>query len=197
MTIRAFVAAAVLFGLGAAGPVKAIPISDTIDPSPDILISFTAAPTPCPSGFTCSVANLSWVHDITDNGFALGDTIDSATLVVHLTDTGGSETYSYTIGIGQTETHLNVGASQFDTHVLSVSSLADLQLDGTISITITHTGAPGSSPRTPFSFADATLTAEVTEFAVVNPNRELPVPGTLFLFGIGLAIFAGRSRRRI
>jgi PEP-CTERM motif-containing protein len=199
LKIRALLGVAVLSGLWAATPAYAVPISDTVDPDPSILITFTGTPTPCPSPFTCSVANLSWVHDITDNGFSVLDTIISASLVVHLTDTGGSEKYTYTIGLGQTQSEMNVGATETDTVILTAPSITDL-LDGTIGVTLTHTGAPGSSPATSFSYADSTLTVEVTKFVALpdpEPERTVPVPSSLFLLGVGLAILVGRSRRRI
>ncbi len=134
------------------------------------------------------------MHNITDNGFALADVIDSATVAIHLTDENGSEGYTYTIGLGQTETAVNVPSSSTDTYTLTAGSLADLQADGMISVTITITSANNNNS---FNFADSTLTAEVTKFGEVRPNQnEIPEPSILLLLGAGVAAFGWRSRRR-
>lgn len=191
---RALFGVAILSALCAATPASAIAIIDVVDPNPDILIAPGVSPSPCPTGFTCIANNLSFVHDITDDGFALVDIINSASVTIHLTDTGGNETYQYTIGLGQTETESNVATDTVDIYTLTVSSLADLQLDGMISITITHTGGNGNSDPTSFSFADSTLTAQVTK--ADPPTNGVPEPSTLLLFGAGLAGVGWRFGRR-
>lgn len=60
-------------GFIAIAPVaNAIPITDFVDPT-NTTIVLGAVPTPCPAGFTCTTSALSFVHDITDDGFVLGD----------------------------------------------------------------------------------------------------------------------------
>ena len=193
MKIRAFVAAAVLFGLGVASPVQAAPISDTVDPNPNILITAGSTPS-CPAGFTCGVSTVSFVHDITDNGFSLLDTITSATVAVHLTEqvvTGpNNETYQFTIGVAAQTFGCSSGncvpnPGVTDTIILNVPSLADLQADGKIGVTVQ--ALTGN-----FLFADSVLTAEVTPFVA-----RVPVPSSLFLLGFGLAILMARFRRDI
>ena len=180
---KALVGLAVLSALWAATPAGAIPITDTINPA-DTLITFGSTPSPCPAGFTCTTSALSFVHDITDNGFALGDTIISATVAIHLTDTGGSESYQFSIGLApQTFSSVNVpgGAGSTDIVTFTAPSLADLQVDGKIGIKVSSTDGA-------FSFADSLLTAQVT--------KVVPEPSTLLLFGAGLAAFGWRVRRR-
>ena len=138
------------------------------------------------------------MHDISDNGFTVGDIITSATIDIHLTElttTGANqETYRYDIGT-QTFSCLhgncvpNPGVT--DNLVLSAASLADLGTEGMINITI-------NSLSGNFLFADSVLTANVS--AAVTSVAQIdaavvPVPSTLFLFGSGLAAFGWRFRR--
>src|SRR6476646_8021678 len=102
---RVVLSAVLLLGAAFAVPAVAIPITDVVNPS-DTTISFGSTPS-CPSGFTCSSGSLSFVHDITDNGFTLGSVITSATLGIHLTDEGGSEGYTFNVGAAQTFSSVN------------------------------------------------------------------------------------------
>lgn len=182
---KALIGVAVLSALWAATPADAIPITDTVNPA-DTLITLGSTPTPCPADFTCTTSALSFVHDITDNGFSLADTIASATVAIHLTDGGGGmnlETFLYDIG-AQTFACISgncvPNSGRTDTVAFDIGSLADLQADGKISIKVSSTS--GS-----FSFADSVLTAQVTQ---------IPEPSTLLLLGAGLAAFGWRFRRR-
>ena len=165
---------------------NAIPITDFVDPS-DTTITFGSTPSPCPAGFTCTTSALSFEHDITDNGFALGDTITGATVAIHLTDSGGSEAYTFAIGGDQTFSSVNVpgGGGSTDTITFNLGSLADLQADGKISIEVSSTS--GS-----FRFADSLLTAQVTPS---DNQNVIPEPSTLLLFGLGLLGFAASRRK--
>jgi len=190
------IALRVLFGvaavstLWAATPAAAITISDSIDPT-DTLITSGITPSSCPSGFTCITSALSFVHDITDNGFVVGDAITTATIAIHLTEqvvTGANnETYRYDIGtVPQTFTCgagncvPNGGVTGIIT--LSAASLADLAADGKISVTVTSLNGN-------FLFADSLLVAD-------PPTNGVPEPSTLLLFGAGLAGLGSRFRRR-
>ena len=95
---------------------------------------------------------------MTDNGFDVGDVVNSATVAVHLTDSGGSEAYTFTIGVGQTFSSVNVpgGGGSTDIVTFTVPSIADLQADGKITIEVRSTSGD-------FTFADSTLVAQITE----------------------------------
>jgi len=194
--IKALIGVAVLSALWADTPAGAIPIPDTVNPT-DTTITLGSTPTPCPTGFTCTTSALSFVHDITDDGFALVDTIISARVAIHLEDPsgGGSEDYTFSIGLAaQTFSDNNVpsgGGGSTDIVTFLVPALADLQADGKISITV-------SSTLGSFQFADSLLTAEVTKFvSVPGPTQtQIPEPSTLLLLGAGLAAFGWRFRRR-
>lgn len=187
---KALFGVAVLSALWAATPASANPITDTVDPT-DTTIAFGSTPS-CPAGFTCSTTSaLSFVHDITNNGFNDGDIITSATVAIHLTDSTGSEDYTFTIG-SQTFSSKNVpggGGGSTDVITFDVSSLADLELDGKIDITVSSTSGN-------FIFADSTLTAQVTS-SVRNPDAVavVPEPATLALFGLGFLGFAASRRK--
>ena len=177
---KALFGVALLSALWAATPASAIPITDTVDPSPDITIT-TTTPT-------------SFVHDITDNGFVVGDTITGATVAIHLVDEsgGGSEDYTFVIGTsGQTFSDTNVpsgGGGETSIITFTIGSIADLALDGKITIQVTSTD--GS-----FLFADSLLTAQVTKRDVTPPGQ-VPEPSTLLLLGAAFAAFGWRVRRR-
>ena len=186
----------VLAAFYGAAPASAIPVTDTVDPA-NALITFGSSPA-CPAGFACGTSSLSFVHDIRDTGFTVGDIITSATLDIHLTDlttTGtNQETYRYDIGT-QTFSCLHGNCvpnpGVIDNLVLSASSLTDLATDGMISIAI-------NSLSGDFFFADSVLTAQVgaggTSIAQLEA-ADVPVPSTLLILGAGLAAFGWRFRR--
>ena len=183
---------AVLSALSAGGAAHAIPVTNVVDPA-DTPIVLGSTPSPCPVGFTCTTSSLSFVHDITGNGFSVGDTITSATVAIQLTDGNGEEQYTYTIGLTQIENAKNVPSSTTETFSLTADSLADLQADGKIGITITITDANNDLS---FNFADSTLTAEVRKTELRSDVAAVPVPSTMLLFGTGLTAFGWRFRRR-
>jgi hypothetical protein len=192
---NAFVAVALVAGLCAATPASAIVMTDTVNPTPDITLNFGAIPTPCPAGFTCTTNTLSFVHDITDSGFIVGDDVTGAAVVIDLTDitVTGPNNEQYILSVGaQTITCAagncvpNVGVTE--TITLNAASLADLEADGMINVTISITGQTGT---TGFLFAQSALTAEVEP----AQNGAVPEPSTMVLLGLGLLGFAASRRR--
>ena len=164
----------------------ALPITDTVNPT-DTLLTFGSIPAPCPVDFVCATSTLSFTHDITDNGFAPGLSITSATLAVHLTDEGGSENYSILIGAGlQSLTVANLGSSNIDTIPLNAAALADLAADGAISVAVRSNA--GS-----FSFAGSVLTAQVAE-ASASVSEPAPL-ALLALAFLGLGLTRPRFRK--
>jgi hypothetical protein len=195
-----FKAVAVALGLvaaaGIATTVHASPITDVVNPA-DTYIEAGTTPSPCPAGFECGAGWLRFTHDITDGGFAPGDTITGATLAIQLTEwwtTGvNHETYAYDFA-SQTVSCLHgncvPNSGVLDNIVLNAGSLTDLATDGILRITI-------SSLSGGFYFAQSVLTAEISPREEVAALRSVPVPATLVLLGAGLAALgASRARTR-
>ena len=89
-----------------------------------------------PLGFSLRDGFISYVHDITNNGFTVGDTINSATLNIFLTDVGGSESFTSPLLWVETQTETNIDPQSTEIIVLSAASKADLQADGLIGVKI-------------------------------------------------------------
>lgn len=178
------IAAAV--ALSAGTPASATTITDTwTDPVGDVLLDLDDSPLP-------GVDSYAYLHDITDDGFSIGDTISSATLSVTVRDSGGAETYQYEIGVGpaQTGAFSNVPSTRLDQITLSASSLDDLQSDGMLSVLIRITG--DSNQQEGFYFVSSSLAVETT--STFPEVAEVPEPATLALIGSGM-IFGWRYRR--
>lgn len=174
--------------IAASGAISAVPIEDTVNPTPDLTIT-----TSSPYLFT---------HDISDgrNAFVIGlDTIVSAILNIRLIDfaTKGNEDFVFTIGSGvasQTFTGNNINnGSQGALYEISLgSALLDLISDGKLSVQLT--ALTGS-----YEFADSVLIAEVTRGGPAQPASpaSVPEPGSLLLLGAGLAAIGVASRRKL
>jgi hypothetical protein len=151
-------------------------------------------------GLTCTPSSITFIHDLTDDGFGVGDTIDSATIRIHLTElvtTGTNhETYNYAIG-SQLFSCLQgncVPNSGVTDAIALTASLTDLETDGLVQVTLT--ALSGS-----FRFADSSLTADITHEPVLNAAlldtaaAAIPVPSTLLLTLAGLGALSRRARR--
>ncbi|HEU4921588.1 MAG TPA: hypothetical protein VFT23_00785 [Burkholderiales bacterium] len=171
-------------------PASAGPVIDTwTDPAGDILLDLDNSDEPIPG----VNASYEYQHDITNDGFAIGDTITSATLYVSVRDAGGSEIYQYEIGLGpeQADIFSNVPNNRIDQILLGALSLADLQNDGIIDVVIRIT--EDSNNQEGLYFVSSRLVAQVDAIGV--PPTQVPEPWTLALMAFGLLIGGSFSAR--
>lgn len=174
-------------------PASAGPVTDTwSDADGDVLLDLDNNDDPIPGVST----SYEYEHNITDNGFTIGDTITSATLYVSVRDAGGSETYQYEIQLDpdpdQTKVFSNVPNIRIDEILLGALSLADLQDDGIIGVLIRITA--DSNNQEGLYFVSSTLVAQVDSTGV--PPTQVPEPWTLALVAFGLLIGGSFSARR-
>ena len=166
-------------------PASAV-VMDSWTPAEEILLDLD---------LSAGVAAYAFQHDITDDGFTIGDIVDSATLIVTVRDSGGSEAYRYEIGIGPTQVNAFLNASNpanTDEISLLAPSLADLQSDGIIDVVMRLTG--DLSTQEGLYFIGSLLVADLHRNSA-QPNP-LPEPTTLALLGVVLANLGYRLRKR-
>ena len=184
-TGRKIVLAAAL--AGACGVVSAVEITDTVDPSPNLMITKDT-----PYVFT---------HDISE-AFNVGfDTIVSATLYIHLIDKlyKGNEDFVFTIGSGSTKQiipgqNVNNGELGHWYEIALGEALQDLIDDGKLRVILAATD--GS-----YDFTESNLTAEITRgVAAAQPPASpasVPEPGSLLLVGAGLVGLGMTGRKKL
>ena len=154
-------------------------VIDAVNPT-DTLITSGSIPSLCPAGFTCTTSALSFIQDISNDGYRPGvDTLLSATVTIHLTDSSGNENYTFTLdGSQQFISISNVPGGSGSTLpvILTLPSLADLAADGTINVKVESTSGD-------FFFADSTLTARILRPVPGPPSIVLSVARPQLLSG--------------
>ena len=150
--------------------------------------------------------SLSFRHDITDDGFAVGlDEITSATLVIVLGDDNEKAEYKIAFGPQVLSGDDSIKGEKAFEPGLSVQSLAELAATGVLEMSISAKGCNGNASKCPdksFRFLSSTLTVDVTRPAPApQAAAAVPEPGTLSLLGLAIAglgaLRVRRSRGRV
>lgn len=140
--------------------------------------------------------SVSFTHNILDNGFTVGDTINWARIGFQINDLDGGSDDSggfwwwawsdeewarlSTDGVTTSSFEIDNGTSVS----LNMTALARLQADGILSVTLTCLEGD-------FYLNSSTLTADYTD----NTASPVPEPATLMLLGSGLLGLAGFRKK--
>jgi hypothetical protein len=139
----------------------------------------------------------TYVFDLTDNGtlYTAGvGSVTSATLQLFFSDPlGANEKYAVYLGTSATAALSGNNLSDGDTHtiLLNAAALADLSLDGKLSVRFEAALQGGND-----TIANYTVTSAVLRANPVIEASAIPEPASLGLMGIALAGLTAVRRRK-
>ncbi len=172
-------ASILLLGLSSIALADPIPASwsETLDFNPDI-------------GFSSDFTSITYVHDLTNDGFApLDDILLFLELTINLfddNDRGGEAAYLDLPGLFGDRVFFDLSGDE--SGGLSLAGWAELNVFGTLTVTVDRIWGD-------FTLGDSTLTGYGVTNSVPDVTHSVPEPGTLALLGIGL-FGMGLARRR-